>query len=110
MTKKKAMMAVAHVRHDWYGCDTGCCGHRVDVEAPADMPEDALPMTKPFGKTPGRRYREADMWHFDHPNQLKGEAFARHLVEDSIRGDAHVRALIEACGGYELGEIEIEED
>lgn len=31
--KRKLEGAVVYVVHDGYGCDTGCCGHRLYIEA-----------------------------------------------------------------------------
>lgn len=49
------------VSHDWYGCETGCCGHRV-TRTDDDGNED-------------------EKWFFEHP-RVGGDAddFARKLV------------------------------
>lgn len=67
------------VYHDEYGCDTGCCGHVVEVE---DAP-------------PG--FRKPTNWTFDHPYGAKNdEAKLREWAENLVReefGEEHVADL-----------------
>mgnify|MGYP000952128790 CR=1 FL=1 len=53
------------VFHSGYGCDTGCCGHVVDVEAPDGV--------------------ERERFEFDHPHGADPTSFARELAEHVIR-------------------------
>lgn len=58
------------VYHTGYGCDTGCCGHVVEVD----------------GKQVGD-------FHFDHPGHDEDHyAFARKLVTEAL-GSEHVADL-----------------
>jgi hypothetical protein len=58
------------VYHSYYGCDTGCCGHRVEI-TPADEKRDG---------------EEREAFEFEHPpsgDDLK--AWAREFAEEQIR-------------------------
>jgi hypothetical protein len=65
------------VMHRGYGCDTGCCGHVIEVD--------------------GVEYRKkgGERFHFDHPDDTSQEA-AKRFAEDLIRqemGEEHVADL-----------------
>lgn len=53
------------VYHDYYGCETGCCGHTIEL-------------TLPDGS-------ERTHFEFDHPGKENRRAWARELVEDYLR-------------------------
>lgn len=53
------------VYHDYYGCETGCCGHRLEI-------------TLPDGT-------EREVFEFDHPGGDEAKAWAREFAEDIIR-------------------------
>lgn len=61
------------VYHQSYGCDTGCCGHYVNVED---------------GELPAK----TDRFHFSHPYGDDPLDFARTLVEETF-GAEHVADL-----------------
>lgn len=61
-------MAKVIVYHSYYGCDTGCCGHTVELE-------DGR---KEFG--------------FDHPFGEDARKFAEELIREKF-GDEHVSDL-----------------
>lgn len=67
------------VYHGMYGCETGCCGHTIEVE---DAP-------------PG--YHPPINWTFDHPwSAGNDEGKLREWAEDLVRkefGDEHVADL-----------------
>ena len=67
------------VLHEGYGCETGCCGHIVEVD----------------GKMKGD-------FTFDHPGDTQtAEEFAENLVRE-ICGDDHVKDLVwEECRVYD---------
>lgn len=60
---------IVRVYHDYYGCETGCCGHVVEVD----------------GKREGR-------FSFDHPYGVDPRAFAERLIREEL-GDDHVKDL-----------------
>lgn len=60
------------VYHGSYGCDTGCCGHYVDVED-------------------GQLEAKRDRFHFNHADDDK-LAFAKELVAETY-GAEHVADL-----------------
>lgn len=64
-------MSAVVVYHSYYGCDTGCCGHRVDLE-------DGLE-SKTF-------------FIFDHPYDKNPLKFAKKMVRDAL-GEEHVADL-----------------
>lgn len=98
--------AIIHVKHDWYGCETGCCGHSIKVEAPLEVPDTALPKTY-FSEQP---MREFTRFFFDHPYDESPEKFAESLVEQAIRNDHIVRELVAACGGYVIKSVAVSDD
>lgn len=57
------------VYHAYYGCDTGCCGHTIEVE-----------------EAPHPRFR------FTHPYGGDHRAFAEDLIREEM-GDEHVADL-----------------
>lgn len=57
------------VYHSYYGCETGCCGHRVEIKY-----EDGT---------------ERDVFEFEHG---KGIEFAKKLVKNEF-GEEHVKDL-----------------
>ena len=57
-------VAQIYVVHDYYGCDTGCCGHSVML-------------TNPLGET--RRF-----FHFDHPYLERDHVFIKRLIKDTF--------------------------
>lgn len=67
-------MAAVIVYHEGYGCDTGCCGHRVELT------EDSGRVREEFS--------------FDHPYDARGDrmAWARELVRETF-GEEHVADL-----------------
>lgn len=65
------------VYHSYYGCDTGCCGHRVEIINP-----DAE-----------RVYTGNGEFKFDHPDQGEDDVtFAIRLVTEEFGAD-HVEDL-----------------
>lgn len=60
------------VRHSGYGCDTGCCGHVVEVEVD--------------GVTTYERF------DFSHPERQSKREYAEELVRDELGAD-HVADL-----------------
>lgn len=56
------------VYHRGYGCDTGCCGHSVQIDG------------------------KGDDFHFAHPYGEDLRAFAEELVRTSL-GEEHVKDL-----------------
>lgn len=54
-------VASVYVVHDYYGCDTGCCGHSVMI-------------TNPLGET--CRY-----FHFDHPYHESDRTFIKRMIK-----------------------------
>ena len=63
------------VRHAYYGCDTGCCGHVIEVEG-----EDI----ESLGTFLSR-------FHFAHPYG-NPRAFAERLIREEL-GEEHVKDL-----------------
>lgn len=63
------------VGHEGYGCDTGCCGHVVEI---VDAPEDWTRDTRKF--------------NFDHPYGETHREFAENLVRQEF-GEQHVADL-----------------
>lgn len=66
------MVGKITVVHDLYGCESGCCGHRVQVSG-----DDAL-----AAKMRGRG------WFFEHPYSRTHEEFIRDLVIQTFGVDA----------------------
>lgn len=67
------------VYHDMYGCESGCCGHTIEVE---HAPPGYLPPID---------------WTFEHPygvrnNEAKLREWAENLVREEF-GDEHVADL-----------------
>lgn len=63
------------VYHGSYGCDTGCCGHYVELD---------------------NGQRVFDSWTFDHPGREDFRAWAIEYAQDAVRhayGDDHVADL-----------------
>lgn len=58
------------VLHSYYGCDTGCCGHVIEVD------DDTM----------------VDSFHFAHPNGEDPRSFAESLVREHF-GEDHVKDL-----------------
>jgi hypothetical protein len=103
------MKAQVKVTHGWYGCETGCCGHSIEIEAPPEVTDDKLPKHGwPAGTE--KVYRSVDRFFFEHPYDVTPDAFAEHLVEEGIVNDATLRKLVEACGGYEIVSVEVSDD
>jgi hypothetical protein len=77
------------IRHTWYGCETGCCGHSIEVDGEG---------------------RSGYLFFFEHPDKdVTPEAFAHELVRQAHKdapGGWFARMVNEA-GGYELGEVEV---
>jgi hypothetical protein len=66
------------VYHDSYGCETGCCGHRIEL-----VPEDL----------------QRESWTFDHPRDTYGRhrseadrEFAERIIREEL-GEEHVADL-----------------
>lgn len=57
------------VVHQYYGCETGCCGHVVEVD--------------------GERVGD---FHFGHPYQIEASDFVRELVTKEC-GEEHVKDI-----------------
>jgi hypothetical protein len=98
--------AIVTVRHGWYGCESGCCGHYVEVRAPEDVPDSALP--KDYR---GEPYREADRFFFEHRYERSEDEFAEHLIEATLRdANGWPAKLVEACEGYEVESVDVEDN
>lgn len=74
-------MATVTVRHDSYGCESGCCGHVVEIHG-----NDA-DATRLYEKL---RRVNARGWTFDHPYDpdLSDEEWARQLVGELLGTEA----------------------
>lgn len=74
-------MKTVRVYHSEYGCDTGCCGHTVEIDG-------------------------VERFEFSHPNQLGFDpvAFAKEVAEEAF-GAAHCADL-----DWEHAEIDISYD
>ena len=65
------------VYHNGYGCDTGCCGHVVEVSEGV-LVGGLLPV---------------DEFHFEHPSEKQDyREFAENLVRETY-GEEHVKDL-----------------
>lgn len=76
------------VYHRGYGCDTGCCGHAVDV-----FPDDAV--TQP-DFDPYWSGGERDKFVFDHPYDDYDDAARLRWAQELVRrtyGEEHVKDL-----------------
>jgi hypothetical protein len=75
-------MKKIRVYHSYYGCDTGCCGHIIEID----------------GERVGR-------FHFDHPyEEQEPLEFAKKLIESKL-GKEHCQDL-----DWEHAELNIRED
>ena len=61
------------VYHSYYGCDTGCCGHTVEIQ-----------------DDDGKRIKEE--FAFDHPSGEDVVEFAKRLIKEEY-GEDHVKDL-----------------
>ena len=53
-----------YVVHDFYGCDTGCCGHQVTVI--------------------NTRGEKLSFFHFDHPYYESDKSFIKRMIKDTF--------------------------
>ena len=91
------------IEHTFYGCESGCCGHRMTVEVPADVPDAALPKDL-FGEP----VCEPFAFFFEHAKPGEdAQAFAKGLIERSKESNTYLWKVIDACGGYEIASVEI---
>lgn len=74
-------MRSVRVYHTHYGCETGCCGHVIEIDG-----------------------KEVGGFCFDHPYGQNHLEFAKRIVEEELGGD-HCRDL-----DWEHAEIETIED
>lgn len=63
------------VSHAWYGCDTGCCGHILEIE-------DQNGLTKEVGR-----------FNFHHPHKSENlRKWVENLISDEL-GSEHIKDL-----------------
>lgn len=96
------MKALVTVSHGWYGCESGCCGHYVHVEAPSDVPDAFLPKTST--NTP---VRLDSQFFFEHPWEGTKEEFVEELVKMVIDRKGYGFEIISMCNGYEVESVEV---
>lgn len=78
------------ITHRWYGCETGCCGHRVTAEIDAT--------------------HETDQFFFEHPWEALPLQFAHDLVRQAYAGSQAIRDTVDAAGGYVIDTLDTSED
>ncbi len=49
MTHRKSSILV-RVYHDYYGCETGCCGHTVELTSPEGDEKTSFRFTHPYSE------------------------------------------------------------
>lgn len=83
-------MAKVIVYHRYYGCDTGCCGHAVNVF------DDDVAARDAFSPYWNRALNTRDHFGFDHPYDDYSDAQRLEWAKEFVRvrlGEEHVADL-----------------